>query len=106
MEVPKIHDLLRVLKQTVSLSIIKTRKEHGLVGRYLKIDSTSILFKKLGFPERERITTKQCYSHPRESILIANDCIHCCEALSLQCHSYSTACGPRSDCVHEVTLLD
>jgi hypothetical protein len=66
MEVPKIHDLLRVLKQTVSLSIIKTRKEHGLVGRYLKIDSTSILFKKLGFPEREDYHEAVLLSSKRE----------------------------------------
>jgi hypothetical protein len=41
-------DCSRVPKQPAFLSIITTRKEHGCVGRFLKIGSTSILFQKFG----------------------------------------------------------
>jgi hypothetical protein len=37
---------LKVPKQTAFLSIIATRKEPGWIGRFLKINSTTILFQK------------------------------------------------------------
>jgi hypothetical protein len=74
------HDHPRVLKQTLLFSIITTRKDHRWIGRFLKIGSTNTLsFVLLGFPERERITTKSMLlldsasSHPRESRLTSND---------------------------------
>jgi hypothetical protein len=43
------------------LSIITTRKEHGWIGKFLKIDSTSVLFKKYGLPwKREDYNRKWC----------------------------------------------
>jgi hypothetical protein len=67
--------------------------------------------RSLSFPERERITTessvaiRQC---PFSSMRERTDFwwwLHCCKVFFLQCHSYCTVCGPRSDCVHKTTPL-
>jgi hypothetical protein len=52
----KNHDCSRVPKERAFLSIIIARKEHGQIGRFFKIGSTSIHSRSSGFPERERIT--------------------------------------------------
>jgi hypothetical protein len=44
----KTHNHSRVLKQAAFLSINTIKKEHGWIGRFLKIVSTSILFQKFG----------------------------------------------------------
>jgi hypothetical protein len=44
----KNHDHSRVPKQAAFLSINTIKKEHGWIGRLLKIVSTSILFQKFG----------------------------------------------------------
>jgi hypothetical protein len=57
----KNHDHSRIPKQTAFLPIITTRKEHGCIGRFFKIYSTSILFQKFGLScKRENYHRKQC----------------------------------------------
>jgi hypothetical protein len=66
----------KIPKQTAFLSIITIRKKHELIGRFLKIGSTRILLKKFtvsSYREEEALLLNNAPSHPRDSILTADN---------------------------------
>jgi hypothetical protein len=80
LENPENCDKLKVLKQTVFLSIIITRKAHEWIERLFKIGTTSSMFpevwavlKERGLPQKTVLLLASSFSYPREHEL-TSDC--------------------------------
>jgi hypothetical protein len=69
------------------------------------VPEVQAFLKERGLPQKAEFLLDNAPSHSRESVLTSDDDFIAVKLLSSHCHSYYTAHGPRSDCVHEMMLL-